>query len=143
MKLKDVMTRNVEVLHPDSTLQDAAARMQKLDVGLIPVCDGDIVQGMLTDRDITVRATAEGKDPQKTRVRDVMTVDVLYCYEDDDVRDAAKKMGENQVRRLLVLNQDHRLVGIVSLGDLAVDTNMDKKTAEALEQISLPAQPRR
>jgi CBS domain-containing protein len=141
VKLKDVMTRNVEVLRPDATLQEAADLMKRLDVGVIPVCDGERVLGMLTDRDITVRATAEGRDPKSTAARDVMTEDAAYLYEDDDVQEAADLMGKRQIRRLIVLNQDKRLVGIVSLGDIAVDTGKDKMSGEALERISEPARP--
>src|SRR3712207_8968 len=103
MKLSEIMTRNVEVVRPDATLQEAAQKMKNLDVGPLPVCDGRKVQGMLTDRDITIRATAAGLDPKTTKVRDVMTPDVTYCFEDQDVQDAARIMGEQQIRRLIVL----------------------------------------
>src|SRR5437762_11404171 len=122
MVLREVMPPRVDVMHPDATLREAAAKMKSLDVGPIPVCDGERLQGMLTDRDITVRATAEGRDPNSTRVRDVMSPDVVYCFEDQDVQDAARVMEEHQIRRLVVLNRDKRLVGIMSLGDLAVHT---------------------
>jgi CBS domain-containing protein len=141
VKLKEVMTRNVEVVRPDAMLQEAASLMKRLDVGVIPVCDGENVLGMLTDRDITVRATAEGRDPKSTAVRDVMTEDVAYLYEDDEVEEAANLMGKRQIRRLIVLNQDKRLVGIASLGDIAVDTGKDKLSGNTLERISEPARP--
>ena len=124
MLLRDVMTPHVEVIHPDATLREAAQKMKTLDVGPVPVCDGDRLQGMLTDRDITIRATAEGRDPNTTRVREVMTPDVVYCFEDQDVVEAARMMEERQIRRLVILNRDKRLVGIVSLGDLAVYTDV-------------------
>jgi CBS domain-containing protein len=92
MLLREVMTPKVEVIHPDATLREAAQKMKSLDVGPVPVCDGDRLQGMLTDRDITVRATAEGRDPNTTRVREVMTPDVVYCFEDQEVQDAARMM---------------------------------------------------
>jgi CBS domain-containing protein len=98
---------------------------------------------MITDRDITVRATAEGRDPLVTRVSEVMTPEVIFTYEDEDVKDAAKLMREHQVRRLVVLNRDKRLVGIVSLGDLAVDTEDDKLKGKVLEDISQPSEPAR
>ena len=101
MLLRDVMTRHVEVIHPDATLREAAQKMKTLDVGPVPVCDGERLQGMLTDRDITIRATAEGRDPNTTRVRDVMTPDMVYCFEDQDVREAARIMEERQIRRLV------------------------------------------
>src|SRR2546421_11378293 len=116
------MTRNVEVIAPDATLEDAASRTEALDIGPLPVCENDRLVGMITDRDITVRSTAMGEDPKAMRVRDAMSKDVLCCHEDDDVRDATRLMESKQVRRLLVLDRDDRLVGIVSLGDLAVWT---------------------
>jgi CBS domain-containing protein len=134
MQLREVMTPHVEVIHPDATLREAAQKMQTLDVGPIPVCDGDRLQGMLTDRDITVRATAAGRDPNTTRVREVMTPDVVYCFEDQDVQEAAQVMEERQIRRLIVLNRDKRLVGIVSLGDLATQTGDEELDAEELSE---------
>src|SRR5829696_6661330 len=122
MRVREVMTRGVECTSPDATLQEAAAKMKSLDVGPLPVCDNDRLVGMITDRDITVRATAEGEAPTAVRVRDVMTPDVIYCFDDQDASEAARLMEQNQVRRLVVLNRDKRMVGIVSLGDLAVET---------------------
>src|SRR5687768_3636235 len=143
MQLREVMTPHVEVIHPDATLREAAQKMKNLDVGPIPVCDGDRLQGMLTDRDITVRATAEGRDPNNTRVREVMTPDVIYCFEDQDVQQAADLMEERQIRRLIVLNREKRLVGIVSLGDLATqtgDTELDsEELTETLSSVSTPS----
>jgi CBS domain-containing protein len=141
MKLKDIMTREVEVVRPDSTLQEAATKMKGIDVGPMPVCDGDRLVGMLTDRDITVRAVAEGCDPKSTKVRDVMTPDVFWCFEDQDVRDAAKLMQDKQIRRLIVLNRDKRLTGIVALGDIAVDTRDTGLAGRTVEGISEPSQP--
>ena len=143
MQLKEVMTRNVEVIGPEATLKDAASRMDALDIGPLPVCENDRLVGMITDRDITVRSTAMGADPITTHVRDAMSKDVLYCHEDDDVREATRLMERKQVRRLLVLNREDRLVGIVSLGDLAVWTRDEKLSAEVLEQVSEPAEPNR
>src|SRR2546421_1002274 len=108
MQLKDVMTPGVEVIAPEASLYEAAQKMKSLDVGPLPVCDGERLVGMLTDRDITVRATSEGKDPKTTPVRDVMTEDVKYCFEDDDVQVAAEIMAKAQIRRLVVLNRDKR-----------------------------------
>jgi CBS domain-containing protein len=143
MKLKDVMTRDVEVVHPNATLEEAARKMDSLNVGPLPVCDGQRLVGMLTDRDITVRATAAGQDPKSARVADVMTTDVVYCFEDQDVREASKVMAENQIRRLVILDHDKRLVGIVSLGDLAVDGADDRMSGDVLEQVSKPSKPDR
>ena len=143
MQLKDVMTRDVEVIHPNATLEEAAAKMDALNVGPLPVCDGDRLVGMLTDRDVTVRATAAGRDPKTTRVREVMTDEVVYCFEDQDTNEAARIMEEKQIRRLVILNRDKRLVGIVSLGDLAVTTQDDQLSGGVLERVSEPAEPER
>lgn len=139
MKVADVMTRSVDVANPDARLDEAAERMRQLDAGVLPVVDGDKVVGMITDRDITVRATAEGRDPVTTKVSEIMTSEVVFTYDDEDVKDAAKLMQEHQVRRLVVLNREKKLVGIVSLGDLAVDTKDDKLKGQVLEDISKPA----
>src|SRR2546423_10403674 len=113
MQVSKVMTRDAECVRPDTTLQEAARKMRDLDVGPLPVCgDNDKLVGMLTDRDIVVRAVAEGKDPRTAKVRDAMSEGVCYCFEDDDVTEAARLMKEKQIRRLVVLNRDKRLVGI-------------------------------
>src|SRR5437773_12189262 len=143
MLLREVMTPQVEVIHPDATLQEAARKMKTLDVGPIPVCDGDRLQGMLTDRDITVRATAEGRDPNTTRVQEVMTPDVHYVYDDEDVQEAARTMQQQQIRRVVVVNRDKRLVGIVSLGDLATREQVENVDEEVLEDVSTPSRPQR
>jgi len=138
MQVKDVMTRGAQCIAPDATLQEAARQMKGLDVGPLPVCENDRLVGMLTDRDITVRAVADGKDPCKTHVRDAMTEGIAYCFEDDDVADAARLMKEKQIRRLVVLNRDKRLAGIVSLGDLAVETGDEHLAGKTLEHVSQP-----
>ncbi len=144
MLVREMMTPHVEVIHPDATLREAAEKMKSLDVGPIPVCDGERLQGMLTDRDITVRASAEGRDPNTTRVRDVMTPDVVYCFEDQDVQEAARMMEDRQIRRLVVLNRDKRMVGIIALGDLAVQTDDEElgseELSETLSGVSMPSQ---
>src|SRR5918996_2240072 len=140
MRGNEVMTKGAECTRPDATLQEAAGRMKSLNVGVLPVCgDNDRLVGMLTDRDVTVRSTAAGADPEAARVRDVMTPDVIYCFDDQDVAEAARLMKESQIRRLVVLDRDKRLVGIVSLGDLAVDTGDERLAGKTLEQISEPA----
>jgi CBS domain-containing protein len=139
MQVRDVMTKGAECVRPADSLQQAAQKMRVLDVGPLPVCgDQDRLVGMITDRDIAVRAVAEACDPRTTAVQDVMTPDVVYCYEDQDVQQAARLMQEHQVRRLVVLNRDKRLVGIVSLGDLAVGTGDEKLAGKTLEEVSLP-----
>jgi CBS domain-containing protein len=143
MQLKQIMTPNPECVSPDDTLLDAARKMRDLDVGPLPVCDNDRIAGMLTDRDITIRATAEGLDPKTTKVRDVMSTDVISCFEDQDEQEAARTMQERQVRRLLVLDRNQKLVGIISLGDLVTQTGDQQKSGEVLQDVSVPATPRR
>ena len=118
MKVSEVMTRDVRLIEPTQTIRDAARLMAELDTGIMPVREGDRLVGMVTDRDITVRAVAQGRGPD-TPVREVMTDDVKYCFEDDDTDAVARNMADIQVRRLPVLTRDKRLVGIISLGDLA------------------------
>ena len=143
MQLKDIMTPRVEVISPEATLQEAAQKMSQLDVGPLPVCDGEQLVGMLTDRDITVRAVAEGCDPTTTTVREAMTPDLVYCFEDQAVQEAARLMEQYQIRRLPILNRHKRLVGIVSLGDLAVSVSDQTLAGEVLEHVSESAKPRR
>jgi CBS domain-containing protein len=138
MQLKDVMTPGVEVIAPEASIYEAAEKMSHLDIGLLPVCDGERLVGMLTDRDITVRAVAAGRDPLTTQVREVMTPDVVYGFEDQAVQDAARVMEQYQIRRLLVLNHRKQLVGMVALGDLAVHAGTQPVTAEVLAQVSEP-----
>ena len=135
MRVNEVMTRGVECTRPDATLREAAGRMKDLDVGSLPVCgENDRLVGMITDRDVTVRSTAGGADPNQARVRDVMTPDVVYCFDDQDVAEAGRVMKEHQIRRLVVLNRDKRLVGIVSLGDLATQTDEAELDSEELSE---------
>ena len=143
MELRDIMTRNVEVVNGNASLKEAATKMKKLDVGLIPVCDGDRLKGLLTDRDITIRATANGRDPSKTKVNEVMSTDIAYCLEDQAVDEAVILMEARQIRRLPILNKDKQLVGIVSLADIAVHVGDRDLTGETLEEISEPAEPKR
>ncbi len=138
MRIKDIMTPSPECIAPEESVQEAARKMRNLDVGPLPVCENDRLAGMITDRDIVVRAVAEGRNPQTTKVREVMTPEVLYCYDDQDFEEAAGKMRVHQVRRLLVLNRDARLVGIVSLGELATETHDPRKSGEVLQDVSEP-----
>jgi CBS domain-containing protein len=138
MKLKDIMTKEVEVVHPNQTLKDAAQKMRIRDIGFLPVSDGDRVLGVVTDRDIILRSTAEGTDPNTTIGQDFITTPVVYCFEDDDVEDAAKTMEEHQIRRVAILSRDdNRLVGVVSLGDIA-KRGTKKTSAEVLQSVSEP-----
>lgn len=118
MKVSECMTRDVTVASPDQTIRDAARMMASIDAGALPVGENDRLVGMITDRDIAVRAVAQGKSPD-TKVRDVMSDEVLYCFDDQDLDDIAKNMSQVKVRRLPVVDRDKRLVGILSVGDLA------------------------
>jgi CBS domain-containing protein len=136
MKVRDIMTRGVKIVSPADVLQSAAQLMEKNDFGMVPVGENDRLVGMLSDRDITVRAVARGLAPDRATVRDAMTTDVKYVYDDESVDDVSRHMSELQVRRLPVLNREKRLVGIVSLGDLAVKDPTD--AGDALQSISQP-----
>jgi CBS domain-containing protein len=143
MELRDIMTPDVEVVTTDATLKEAATKMKAFDVGLIAVCEDNRLKGILTDRDITIRGTADGRDPTKTKVADVMSTDVAYCLEDQEVGDAVSLMEVRQIRRLPVLNRDKCLIGIVSLGDIAVHAGDRDMAGETLQEISQPAAPKR
>jgi CBS domain-containing protein len=144
MLLKELMTPNPECIPPDATLQEAARRMRDLDVGPLPVCgDDDRLAGMITDRDIAIRAVAEGKDPTTTTVREAMSEHIVYAFEDQDIEDAARLMEQKKIRRLVVLDRNKRLKGIVSLGDLAVESGDRARACEILHEVSDPSGPRR
>jgi CBS domain-containing protein len=138
MKVKELMTKEVEVVHPDDSLMEAARKMRVRDIGFLPVCDGDRLVGTITDRDLVVRSIADGINPNTSLRPDLVTSPVVYCYDDDSVEDAAQLMEQHQIRRIVVVGrQDKRLVGVVSLGDIA--TNGTKKTsAEVLQSVSEP-----
>ena len=136
MKVSEVITREVETVRPDQPVQDAAGFMLSADAGSIPVTEGDRLIGMITDRDIAVRGIAKGYGPD-TPVRELMTDDLIVLRVDDDIEEAATKMSQAQVRRLPVIDQDERLCGIVSLGDLSREADTDC-ASEALEGISQP-----
>jgi len=136
IRLKDIMTPDVAVISPDDTLQLAARKMQERDIGFLPVCDGQRLVGTLSDRDITVRAVAAGRDPRSTPVREFATPQPVWCYDDEDVSEAARRMQDRQVRRLMVIHRDDkRLVGVVSLGDLAANGTRDI-SSDVLESTS-------
>ena len=118
MKIHEIMTKEVEVISPQDSLVDAAKRMKDLGVGCLPVCDGERLLGMLTDRDLVIRGIALDRDLKQIRVKDAMTSPISFCLEDQEVDDLAKLMKERKVRRVAVINKDRRLVGLVSLGDL-------------------------
>ena len=135
-KVSEIMSANVRVIQPQETLRSAALLMQELDVGALPVCNGKRLLGMLTDRDIIVRGVAEGLPPEEACVSDVMSPEVLFCTGDQDTEQVILLMGEQQVRRLPVVDQDRNLVGIVSLGDLAV--RQSAPVDRAVREISQP-----
>jgi len=137
-QLKDLMSRNVQVIDPNMTIEDAAIRMRDGDFGMMPVGENDRMIGTISDRDIAIRGVAERKDGG-TRVRDVMSPGVTWVYEDNSVEEAVVLMSQHQVRRLPVLDRNKRLVGIVALGDLAVEHSSARPAAEALAQISKPS----
>jgi len=136
MKIRDVMTRTAQLTSPDDTLRHAAQMMKECDCGVLPVAEDDRLVGMITDRDIAVRGIAEGKGPD-TKVRDVMTDEVMYCFDDDGIQQVCQNMAEIQVRRLPVVSRDKRLVGIVSLSDLA---KKEANAAKALRGIARPSE---
>jgi CBS domain-containing protein len=118
MKVKDAMTTEVQLTNPDQSIREAAQMMVEIDAGALPVADNDRLIGVITDRDIAVRAVALGKSPD-TKVREIMSGEVLYCFDDEDLAHVSRNMSDMKVRRLPVLNRDKRLVGVISLGDLA------------------------
>lgn len=136
MKVREAISRDVQIADPTETIEDAARMMVDQDLGALPVGDGDRLVGMVTDRDIVVRAVAAGRGPG-TKIREVMSAEVKYCYEDDNIDSVSRNMGDIQVRRLPVLNRDKRLVGILSLGDMAV--NEPQAAGRALGGVSRPA----
>lgn len=135
MKIQDIMTSQVEVLNPEASIVEAAQLMDSSDIGAVPVCDGENILGLVTDRDITVKVIAKGLDPNQVQLRDIMTSPIIYAFEDQTVEEASEIMQSSQIRRLVVLNRDKKLVGVVALGDIA--TKSDPITSgEALEEIS-------
>ena len=140
MLLRDMMTARIEDISADATLMQAAETMKLRDIGAIPVRENDRLVGMITDRDIVVRAVAEGRDLKKTRVREAMSRDISFCYEDDSVESAAKLMEVKQIRRLLVFDRSERAIGIVSLGDLAVRNHDNQLSGQVLQRVSKPSQ---
>lgn len=141
-QVAEVMTRGVRSMAPTDNLQLAAKAMDEMNVGVIPVCDGDRLVGMVTDRDITVRGVAQGRQADRTPLREVMSPDVLCVHEDDELEDVTAKMQDAQIRRLPVLDRNDRLVGMLSLGDLAAKGDI-AQAGVALSDISEPAAPDR
>jgi CBS domain-containing protein len=136
--VKDVMTKGAECISPDASIRDAALKMKALNIGPLPVCENNRLVGFITDRDIVVRAVCDGRDNSSTTVRAVMTAGIVCCFEDQDIEEAAQTMRDKQIRRLVVLDHDNRLAGILSLGDVAVQTRDEHLAGETLERISEP-----
>ncbi len=141
MKVSEIMTSDFEMIDSTSSLTEAAQKMKSLNVGFLPVQEGTRLIGLATDRDIVVRAVAEGLDPNSTQVKDVITSELVFCYEDDSIEDVARLMEDNQIRRLIVCDRDRTPVGIVSLGDIAAKTGDERLAGEILERVSAPAAP--
>jgi CBS domain-containing protein len=139
MKLRDILTKDPQVIGPNAMISQAARLMKEHDIGMLPVCDGERLVGAITDRDLAIRAVAEDCDPLKTKVKDVMTPGICYCFEDQDLEEVAGLMEERQIRRIAVLNREKRLVGIASLADFAIRSQDDLLTEELLEGVSQPA----
>ena len=139
--ISEIMTRDVAVASPNDNLQQAGEKMRDWNIGALPVCDGKRLVGMITDRDIAIRAIAEGKHASDVRVSEVMTAQVMWCYEDQTVGEVLQQMGDQQIRRIPVVNRNMELSGIVALGDLA--TRQPAQTDSTLEDISAPVPPNR
>jgi CBS domain-containing protein len=135
MKVREIMSSHVQLISTSQMVSEAAERMKTLDIGALPILEDNKIVGMLTDRDIVVRAVAAGLNPKMTVVKDVFTPEVLCCSEEDDIETAARIMEDNQVRRLVVLGDDQAVVGMLSLGDLALKTSNDHLAYEVLERV--------
>jgi CBS domain-containing protein len=141
-RVKDLMTPQAEVISPDATAEDAASTMKTLDIGVLPVCDEEGLVGILTDRDLAVRVIAAKRDPKAVLVGEAMTPSVVYCFEDDEIERAAAVMAGQQIRRLPVLAKNRKLVGMISLGDIAAH-GQSQLGGEVLEEVSQPPGPKR
>jgi CBS domain-containing protein len=141
MRVREVMTKSLESVSPNATLQEAASQMMGRDIGILPVCENNRVIGMVSDRDLVVRSMNSGISPAEVSVRDVMTRNVVKCYEDQLITEASQQMEENKVRRVVVVNRDEEMVGIVSITDIATQTGDDELTGNTLEKISEPGEP--
>ena len=137
MLARDLMTHGVECVSPNEKLRDVAVKMRDRDVGSFPVCDGGRLTGIVTDRDIAIRCVANGDDPNRTAVRDAMSEELIFCFEDQSVDEVSQLMRQHQVRRLPVLDADKNMIGIIAVADLAL-TASDEDTADAVEGISRP-----
>ena len=142
MMISEVMTRRVETVSPDTVLEEAANKMKELDVGVLPVFDGKLLMGMLTDRDIVIRSVAKGSDPRKTKVSDAMSPEVVSCYDYEELEAVTDRMKTKKIRRIPVVSREKELIGMVSLADVA-ERGDAKEAEETLEKVSEPAEPKR
>lgn len=142
-QISDIMTRDIRCVAPNDSLQRAAIAMEELDVGALPVWDGQNLIGMVTDRDITIRGVAEGKLVDSTPVSEVMSADVQFCFEDDQIDQVMEKMQNSQIRRIPVMDRQNRLIGMVSLGDLATKSTAEDEVHDTLESVSQPSESNR
>lgn len=136
MKVREIMSRDVECIDPETTISKAAEKMRELDIGFLPICDNDQLAGTVTDRDITIRSVAQGRDPRLAPVREIMTQEVFYCFGDDDVEKVAQYMQDKEVRRMLILDAQKKLAGVVSIGDLAKTSGEKELAAKTLGHIA-------
>ena len=136
MKVQQIMSQKVECIAPTTTISTAAEKMRELDIGFLAVCDNDRLVGTVTDRDITIRSVAQGRDPRLATVSEIMTQSIFYCYEDEDITHVGQQMQEKEVRRMLILNRQKRLVGVISLGDIAKTTGEGNLAGETLGEIA-------
>ncbi len=136
--ISEVMSKNVQVVAPDASLREVAMKMKELDAGAIPICDNGRLRGIVTDRDIVIKTLTNGIDIHSATARDVMSSPIVYCFEDDDIGEAARIMEVKQIRRIVVLSRDKQMVGIVSLGDIAVRGH-EELSGEILEKVSEPS----
>jgi len=136
MKVREIMKQNVECIEPTTPIAKAAEKMRELNIGFLPICENDRLIGTVTDRDITIRSVAQGRDPRLAPIREVMSLSVFYCFDDEDIEDVGKHMQETEVRRMLILNREKRLVGVISLGDIARTAGEMELAGETLQKIS-------
>jgi CBS domain-containing protein len=139
MKLKEIMAQNVETVGPDASLQETAEKMKRRNIGVLPVVEGKKVVGIITDRDITLRGVASGADVTKTKVREVMTREPSFAYEDQTINEACQLMEENKIRRLIVLNREGGLAGVLSLNDVTVKGKETRRSAQVIRRIAAAA----
>ena len=136
MKVSEIMTRNVDCIGPETSIATAAERMRDRGIGFLPICHNDRLVGTVTDRDVTIQSVAQGRDPLKVPVLEIMNPQVFYCFEDDDIRKVGQYMQEKEVRRILILNPQKRLVGVVSIGDIAKASGEKQLAGETLGHIA-------